>query len=147
MAICLLVRRLLGFESVLLHGELFHVELRLRHALGKPLDRFGRPPQLGLGDFERLLGEADSHVVRRLCAGDVVLRLGRIGRQPRNLVVDLRQQLALLHALAFAHRHARDDARLLRRHLGLFDQPQHDRFDFNRRASWRLCRRRCMSNH
>ena len=99
--------------------------------MAKPLDRLGRSPQLGLGNFQRLLGEPDPHVVRRLCAGDFVLRLGRVGRQPRHLVVDLRKQFALLHPLSFAHGHGRDDARLLRRHLGFFQQPQHDRFDFD----------------
>ena len=46
----------------------------------------------------RFLGEADLHVVRRLRVGDVVFELGVPFCHARDLIVDLREQFAFLHA-------------------------------------------------
>ena len=92
-----------------------------------------RPLQLGLGDFGGLAGEADLHVVRGLLVGDVVLQLGGPLGHPRDLVVDLRQQRALLHRV-WPSRTATavSTPAFLRRHVRLGQQPQHDRLHFER---------------
>ena len=128
----LVVVGLLGFEPRLVDVEPFDVELRLRHALGEAGDRLGGALQLGFGDFGRLAGEADLHVVGRLLVGDVVLQLGGQLGHLRDLIVDLGEQRALLHRVAFAHRHLREHARFLRRHIGFGEQTQHDRLHFER---------------
>ena len=133
----LVVPRLFGFEPVFLDGKLLHIELRLRYALGKMRDRFGAPPQFGFRDLDCLLGKAETDIVGRFRAGNIVFGFGRIGCQAGDLVVDLGEQFALLHALAFDNGDAGDDAGFLRGHFGFFQQSQHDRLNLDGRF-WQI---------
>ena len=119
-----IVLGLLDLQRAFFHEQPQAVHFRFGNALGKAVDGVDRSGQFGLGDLDRFLAEADVDVVGGVGLGDQQIGLRAFDGDTRLGIVDLADEQALFHALAFANVEPFQHARFAGRQVDLLNDRQ-----------------------